>query len=316
MLDNLDGSSGEISDAVSKLQEARSGEGQESEQNLPTDETVVDGAQDASEGYEEEGEVVELEDSSEGYDEEPELFTVKVGGKEREVSFDQLLENYSKGEDYTNKTMSLADERKALEAERASHAKVLEAEKEKVTAAMQKLSGLIEEQDKAIDWEELRDTDPSEYLRQKEIQQSRKQALDEARSEEAKALEGRRNEAIATESKRLLDAVGDEWKDEKVRGKEIQDIYSYIENRGITEAEFPNIIDHRFWVIARDAMKYQQLQKTGSAVKKQVKNAPKTVKSGRPGKRIQREVDNAKASLRKSGGVDDAVALLRSKRNK
>lgn len=318
MLDNPQGSSDEVSNAVQALQAARGGEQQDSEQdNLPTDETVVDEeAQELEDGHESESELEEPEEDYSESDGEPELYTVKVGGKEREVSFDQLLENYSKGEDYTNKTMSLADERKALEAQKAEYDQTFSAEKQKLDATMQKLSELIVDQEKAINWEELRDIDPSEYLKQREIQENRKKALNEAQLENNTAREAKRQEALASESQKLLSAIGDEWSDPEVQTKEVKDMYTYIESMGMSPDELSQIIDHRFWVIARQGMKFQQLQKAGSVVKKQVKAAPKTVKSGKPTKRIQREVDAAGSKLRKSGGVDDAVALLRAKRNK
>jgi predicted ribosome quality control (RQC) complex YloA/Tae2 family protein len=44
-------------------------------------------------------------------------YTVRVDGEEVEVTIDELLSGYSRTQDYTRKTMALADQRKSLETE-------------------------------------------------------------------------------------------------------------------------------------------------------------------------------------------------------
>jgi len=50
--------------------------------------------------------------------EEAPKYRVKVNGEELEVSLDELLNGYSRTADYQKKTQSLAEQRKAVEAER------------------------------------------------------------------------------------------------------------------------------------------------------------------------------------------------------
>ena len=50
--------------------------------------------------------------------EESPRYRVKVSGEEVEVSLDELLNGYSRTADYQKKTQSLAEQRKAVEAER------------------------------------------------------------------------------------------------------------------------------------------------------------------------------------------------------
>ncbi|MEN2765772.1 hypothetical protein [Ornithinibacillus xuwenensis] len=61
------------------------------------------------------------EETEEESAQESELFTVKVDGEEREVSIDDLKENYSKGENYTRKMQELADEKKQFEAQQEEY---------------------------------------------------------------------------------------------------------------------------------------------------------------------------------------------------
>ena len=49
---------------------------------------------------------------------EPQRFRVKAAGEEREVTFDELVDGYQKGLDYTKKSQTLAEQRKAVESER------------------------------------------------------------------------------------------------------------------------------------------------------------------------------------------------------
>lgn len=80
---------------------------------------------DADEGEGEESPEVEGEDESEeeesdeADEEEEPTETIKVNGKDVTLKKSELIEMAQKGADYTQKTMAVAEERKAVEAERA-----------------------------------------------------------------------------------------------------------------------------------------------------------------------------------------------------
>ncbi len=61
----------------------------------------------------------ELVDSEEVEKEQTSTFRVKAAGEEREVTLDQLIEGYQLGADYTKKTQTLSEQRRAVEAERS-----------------------------------------------------------------------------------------------------------------------------------------------------------------------------------------------------
>ena len=48
---------------------------------------------------------------------EQELFDITVNGKIQKVTLDELKEGYSKGSDYTKKTMELSEQRRSLDTE-------------------------------------------------------------------------------------------------------------------------------------------------------------------------------------------------------
>lgn len=60
----------------------------------------------------------EIQDEASEDSEEEELYEVVINGKKEQVTFDELLKGYSREKDYTQKTQSLAEERRAVEQER------------------------------------------------------------------------------------------------------------------------------------------------------------------------------------------------------
>ena len=72
---------------------------------------------DASQFEEQDVSAEEAESQEEEVEELPK-YRVKVSGEEVEVSLDELLNGYSRTADYQKKTQSLAEQRKAVEADR------------------------------------------------------------------------------------------------------------------------------------------------------------------------------------------------------
>ena len=116
------------------------------------------------------GEVRSSEDDNEYdvYEEEevvetPPSYTVKVDGEEFEVTLDELRNGYQRQADYTRKAQSLAEQRKAYEAnleavnqERQQYGQVLE--------NMAQYQNLELAQYQNINWQELKENDPMEYM--------------------------------------------------------------------------------------------------------------------------------------------------------
>lgn len=317
MLDNLNGSS--ESELVQKLQAARSSEEQESAPNELTDETGGEEpqAEVAEEAAVEAGDPEHIEATEEV--EEQEIFTIKAAGEEQNVSFDELVEGYQKGQDYYKKTTGLADERKEFEASKAQELETLNTEKQKYNELISQLESVVNKQENSAEyWEELRDSDPSEYLRQKEELEANKSTVEKAKAEKAQEDQANRKQLVSTHAEMLMKSIGSEWADEQVKAKDLEGMYKYVYGKGLAPEEASNIFDYRFWLMARDAMKYQELQKTGEAVKKQVRKAPKTVKSKQSVRVPDQEVKDIKKRVRSSGGKSesDLVALMQAKRNR
>ena len=96
---------------------------------------------------------------------EQELFDITVNGKQQRVSLDELKEGYSKGSDYTKKTMELGEQRRSLDSELDAISKDKQAVKQLREEYAQKLQ-VVEQNlqtDENIDWVTLAQTDPTDY---------------------------------------------------------------------------------------------------------------------------------------------------------
>ena len=104
----------------------------------------------------------ELVDSEEAEEQPTRTFRVKAAGEEREVTETELIEGYQLGADYTKKTQKLAEERKAVEAERA---KIQEATKlrDQYAQRLQMMEQFLQQQNKGENLEALKEVDPIGY---------------------------------------------------------------------------------------------------------------------------------------------------------
>lgn len=314
MFDNPKTGSNTLVDAVSKMQEGRAAEQPEPIEDASTGGTEDAGTHQNADNFELEAEqdgVEEREHSSES--DESDFFTVKINGEEKQVSLDDLKSGYMMQSDYTRKTMAHADEVRALE-EQKSQFDSERAEK------LQQLESFIEQQESSIDWDDLRDTDPAEYIRFKELQKTRREAAQKERSELEDKQAKLRQEAANTEGQRLVDAMGPAW-EQKQRLKDFEDAAKYLDTIGIKEEDMSNIIDHRLWLAIFDAMKFRSLEARKDIAAKEVREAPKSVKPGRSNKSAsQTEVDEAIGNLRNAekfgGSVNAAMTLMKAKRNR
>lgn len=267
-------------------------------------ETSVD--EDYSEQFEDSESEVYEEPEEDEQEAEARTWTIKADGQERQLTEAQMQEHASKGIDYTKKTMELAEQRKAIEAKDAE-----------ISAKLSELASFIEQKDQSVDWDNLRDTDPSEYLRQKELQESRKAILQRESSELDAKREAQRQAAIGEQTNELYSIMGEGWKGD-VAAKDFELANKYLTSMGIAEDEINQVIDHKLWKIFFDAAKYNRLRENKGKVNKEVRSAPKSVKPGsKRNVTSQSEVAKALASVQSAGKMDqDAalVALMRAKR--
>ncbi len=257
----------------------------------------------------------EQPDSEEDTQEEakPEIFTVKVDGKEIEVTLDELQKGYSRTQDYTRKTQQVAEARKAAEAELQAVRAEREQYAQLLTALSEQVKTAAEPQ---IDWDRLYQEDPIEYVRQREVMRENREKAAAIQAEQARLAEIAQKEQMeqmktlkAKESEALLEALPT-WKDPEKAKAEKAMLVEFGQKMGFTPQELGNIYDHRVVLALRKAALYDQMQAKRANIKP-ANNGPRPAKPGAAG-RVSQMSDSARANQRlaKTGRVDDAASAI------
>jgi len=276
-----------------------------------TEEIEVEANDEAEEEIFEEAEEYEVADE-EAPTETPQAYTVKVDGEEFEVSLDELRDGYQRQSDYTRKSQSLAEQRKAYEAnlqavqnERNQYAQVLEQMSENQNYQLQQFED--------INWKELKDDDPMEYMEKRLEYQEAKDRVSQLNNERARVHQQNQAEItqVLTEKVQkeaeLLSAALPEYADPGSNLK--TDIRNYALSLGFPENEIDSISDHRVVLVLHKAM----MQDNAAKGVKKVKVAPKVVKSGTPqtkSQKVKRVVQAKRERLSKTGNQRDAADVF------
>lgn len=276
---------------------------------------------EAQEAEAEESEDSEQEQEAEADPEEgvePETVTIKIDGKEVEVTLDELKNGYQRQSDYTRKTMEAAEQRKAADAELNAAIQERRTYADNLQRMQIQLESALQEQN-TIDWQRLIDTDPQEYLKQQHLYQQRQAQLQRNAIEQQQvsakiqAEEQTRYQAHLQAQQEELLAKLPEWKnDEKSKAEKVA-LREYLLEQGFDQKSVDNVSDAKAVIMARKAMLYDKMMSKAQAVAKKVSNLPQKVE--KPGVAETRNLDkrsNAFQRLSKSGSIDDAAAMFAS----
>lgn len=273
-------------------------------------------AEYSAESEEQDVSAEEAESQEEVVEELPK-YRVKVSGEEVEVSLDELLNGYSRTADYQKKTQSLAEQRKAVEAERV---KIDEAAKTRETYAqrLQVIEQLLQQQDQNQDLASLKSEDPIAYAvamaekmeRDKQLQAvqiERQRVQQEQQSHQQAQLQ----KHIQAEQAKLVEAIP-EFKDDVKAEVVRRDIRNYAKSQGFTDQELSQVYDSRAVLALYKAAQYDKLMAGKGVTSKKVANAPKTIRPGtsNPQSSENETVKKERAALRQSGNKKDAARLF------
>lgn len=263
----------------------------------------------------------EYESSEEdGYEEEQEQeeqprYRVKAGDEEVEVTLDELLKGYSRTSDYTKKTQTLAEQRKAVESERG---RIEEAARlrDQYAQRLQVIEQMLTQPEE--DLSALKESDPIGYTvkiaerveRDKQLAAIRAERENVARQQQME-YQNRLQTVLQSEAERLKAAIpefADEVKSQVIR-REIKD---YAKSQGFTEEELSAVHDHRAVVALYKAAQYDKLMKGKAQTTKKVSEAPKMLKPGtsRPRNSAEEQTVRLKKQLAQSGKKTDAAKLF------
>jgi hypothetical protein len=259
----------------------------------------------------------ESEEVQEEAQEEEQRFVVKAAGEEREVTLQELIEGYQKGTDYHKKTNALAEQRKAVEAEKAAVEQAKQA-RDAYAERLKVMDQFLSQQMQGEDIESLKETDPIAYAvkvaemtrQEKQLQQLRAEQQRIAREQQAEQ-EVHMERRIAEEAQKVASAIPD-YADPKKGEKVRSDLRAFAKSIGYSDAELASATDSRAVVTLWMAAQYQKLQQSKPGVTKKVTEAPKLLKPGTAtGKTIQSEAAKQDfARLKKTGSRQDAARVF------
>jgi len=286
-----------------------------SEQEQPESASEANESEAESEESYDESEVEQEDDD--GEQEEPQKYRVKAAGEDKEVTLDELIKSYQLGTDYTKKSQAVAEERKAVEAERhaVQEAKAL---RDQYAQQLGIIEQMLNQPQQAEDLDYLKETDPIGYavkvaeLSQKEKQLAQVRAQREMISQQQEYdRQQQMKQMIAAESEKLV-AVLPEFADPS-KGEVIRkDIRTYGKQMGFSDEELANVFDSRAVLTLYKAMQYDKLQSAKPGITKKVSEAPKAIKPGvsKPKDSNSEEIRKLKSRAKSSGSIRDAANVF------
>ena len=296
----------------------------EIEEETETQEAVSEQAMENAESVE--NEAVEtltaedlVDDNQQEQVSEPRTYTVKIDGKDTEVTEDELLSGYSRQADYTRKSQVLAEQRKKMDEELAA----TQQERQQYQSQLEQFNLQADsklEEFKSVDWTKLKEEDPMEYAlkrdQYRELQENKRLVAEEqqnlAQKQQAE-MQTKWNEELAKQQEVMAQRLP-EWNDPEKGPKLKQSIKSFALKKGFTEQEVDSLIDARSVDVLHKAMMYETLLEAKISQKK-AKVVPKVQKPGTPSTKSEvnsEKVKQTRARLKRSGRVDDAALAIKS----
>lgn len=250
---------------------------------------------------------------------EPRTYTVKIDGKDTEVTEDELLSGYSRQADYTRKSQVLAEQRKKMDEELAA----TQQERQQYQSQLEQFNLQADsklEEFKSVDWTKLKEEDPMEYAlkrdQYRELQENKRLVAEEqqnlAQKQQAE-MQTKWNEELARQQEVMAQRLP-EWNDPEKGPKLKQNIKTFALKKGFTEQEVDSLIDARSVDVLHKAMMYETLLEAKISQKK-AKVVPKVQKPGAPSTKSEvnsEKVKQTRARLKRSGRVDDAALAIKS----
>lgn len=257
------------------------------------------------------------EEEEEGSQPEP-RYTVKIDGKDVQVTLKEALEGYSRTQDYTAKTQQIAEQRKLVEQEAATH-RAARDQYEAILKTLHDKLGTEADEPTQAQWDQLKAADPEQYAASYADYQRRKDARKAIADEQERVSKQKSEEElkllkdyISAENTKLLEKLPS-WSDPEKRKAGAKLVFDFAAKQyGFSDEELQKAYDHRVVVMAEDARRYHALKAKMAKGKTKLEAAPVVPPRARTpqlsGKVKQRK--EAQERFNKTGRVEDAVALL------
>tara|TARA_Y100001963_G_scaffold107518_1_gene148674 strand:+ start:882 stop:1868 length:987 start_codon:yes stop_codon:yes gene_type:complete len=311
---NIDGAAEKISGLLNPKDQQETETKAESTEPESTEKQETPESQAESEAApaEQESENTEVTEETQTESQEPNLHRLKVNGQEIEVSLDELKAGYSRDSDYRQKTHTLGMEKRDLEAQKNSLRQSYDAKLTELNELIATADATVRQQQGSQDLQRLYDEDPTQAakldyeLRQRQVQ------LDDMRTK-AKQAQAKQYSEFLEAQRELAATKIPEYSDPNKADQFKLSMRNSLRGYGFNDEEIGSLADHRFLMVAKDAMSYQSLKDKRPIVQKKVANAPKVVKSGVAKSSTssgREQIRNKIGKVRKTGNIHDASSAI------
>jgi hypothetical protein len=248
----------------------------------------------------------------------------KVDGEHAEVSLEELRKGYQLQKHFTKQQEQFLAERQQWEQVRA--------QQEQQFQAQAMLAGEVLQSEEAQlkaaytrDWAALRQEDPAEYAAQVAEYNQKLSGLKERQAQLVdriqQTVQARQQESqqatlqvMQAEQTRLADSLG--WKDPETTQKGAKQLQDYLLNTvGLTPQHLASIVDHRAFVLADKARRYDELMGKVNLARKKVEPTTKvptgTAAPIQPAQTGRKSVQQAMSRLHSDHSIESAAEVFK-----
>ena len=311
--ENIQGAAEKISGLLNPKQDNQEPE-TNTEPSEPTPETqeVQESTESKTAPIEQESENTETTEETPTELETPELHRVKVQGQELEVSLDELKAGYSRDSDYRQKTHTLGMEKRDLENQENSLRQTYDTRLNELNDLISTANQFVEQKQGGQDLAKLYQEDPTEAARLDFQLRQEKQHIESLKAK-AREVQAQQYESYLETQKELAATKIPEFSDPNKADSFKLNLRTTLRDYGFNDQEIGSLADHRFLLVAKDAMSFKSQKDKRPIVSKKVANAPKVLKAGVARSNVssgREEVRNKIKTLRKTGHIRDAQSAI------
>ena len=311
---NIDGAAEKISGLLNpKDQQETETKAEPSEPvSTETQETPESQAESEAAPVEQETENTEVTEETQTESQEPNLHRLKVNGQEIEVSLDELKAGYSRDSDYRQKTHSLSLEKRDLEAQKNSLRQSYDTRLSELNDLIATADATVKSQQGSQDLQRLYEDDPQAAAKLDFQLRQQNTAIEEMKQKAKDAYAQQYEDFLSTQRELAAQKIP-EYSDPKKADQFKYAMRNSLRSYGFSDQEIGNLADHRFLMVAKDAMGYQSLKDKRPIVQKKIAKAPKVVKSGVANNNVssgREQIRSKIGKVRKSGNIQDAQSAI------
>ena len=244
--------------------------------------------------------------------ETPELHRIKVSGQELEVSLDELKAGYSRDSDYRQKTHTLGMEKRDLEGQKNSLRQTYDTRLSELNDLISTADQFVKNKQGGQDLAKLYQEDPTEASRL-DFELRQESSRIESLKSKAREVQSQQYESYLETQKELAVTKIPEFSDPNKADNFKLSMRNTLRDYGFNDQEIGSLADHRFLMVAKDAMSFKSRTDKRPIASKKVVNAPKVLKAGVARSDVssgREQVRNKINTLRKSGHIKDAQSAI------